>query len=64
MQFPDDAAALKAVYLAIVNIEEKWNMPVQNWGYILHQFIKIFENRCRLYMQLLKSSYKIFYSLS
>ena len=48
VQFPDDMAAQKAVYLAIMNIEKKWNMPVQNWGYILHQFLTIFENRCRL----------------
>jgi putative transposase len=48
VQFPDDTAAQKAVYLAIVNIEKKWNMPVHNWGYILHQFLTIFENRCRL----------------
>jgi transposase-like protein len=48
VQFPDDTAAQKAVYLAIMNIEKKWNMPVQNWGYILHQFLTIFENRCRL----------------
>lgn len=48
VQFTDDAAAQKAVYLAIMNIEQKWNMPVQNWGYILHQFLTIFENRCRL----------------
>ena len=48
VQFTDDQAAQKAVYLAIMNIEKKWNMPVQNWGYILHQFLTIFENRCRL----------------
>jgi putative transposase len=48
VQFPDDLAAQKAVYLAIMNIEKKWSMPIQNWGYILHQFLTIFENRCRL----------------
>lgn len=48
VQFPDDLSAQKAVYLAIINIEKKWNMPVQNWGIILHQFLTIFENRCRL----------------
>jgi len=48
VQFPDDQAALKAVYMAITNIEKKWSMPIQNWGYILHQFLTIFENRCRL----------------
>lgn len=48
VQFTDDQAAQKAVYLAIINIQKKWNMPIQNWGYILHQFLTIFENRCRL----------------
>ena len=48
VQFPDDAAAEKAVYLAIMNIEKKWSMPLHNWGLILHQFVTIFEDRCRL----------------
>lgn len=48
VQFPDDQAAEKAVYLAILNIEKKWSMTLQNWGLVLHQFVTIFENRCRL----------------
>lgn len=48
VQFVDDNAAQKAVYLAIINIEKKWNTLPQNWGLILHQFVTIFENRCRL----------------
>lgn len=48
VQFTDDIAAQKAVYLALMNIQKKWNMPVQNWGFILHQFVTIFENRCRV----------------
>lgn len=48
VQFPDDQAAEKAVYLAIMNIEKKWSMPLHNWGLILHQFLTIFEDRCRL----------------
>lgn len=48
VQFTDDQAAQKAVYLAIMNIEKKWTMPIHNWGYIVHQFLTIFENRCRL----------------
>jgi len=48
VQFTDDVAAQKAAYLAIVNIEKKWSMPLQNWGIILHQFLTIFDNRCRL----------------
>ncbi|MDZ7635373.1 MAG: transposase [Bacteroidales bacterium] len=30
--FPDDQAALKAVYLAIANVEKKWTMPIRGWG--------------------------------
>lgn len=48
VQFPDDASAQKAVYLALMNIEKKWSMALHNWGLILHQFVTIFENRCRL----------------
>jgi putative transposase len=48
VQFVDDLAAQKAVYLALMNIEKKWNATLQNWGLILHQFLTIFENRCRL----------------
>lgn len=48
VQFPDDNSAQKAVYLAIMNIEKKWNKPILNWGIILHQFLTIFENRCKL----------------
>lgn len=48
VQFVDDQAAQKAVYLAIINIEKKWSMPILNWGYILQQFLIIFETRCRL----------------
>lgn len=48
VQFPDDQSAEKAVYLAIMNIEKKWSMPLHNWGLILHQFVTIFEDRCRL----------------
>jgi len=48
VQFPDDQAAEKAIYLAIMNIEKKWSMPLHNWGLVLHQFLTIFEGRCRL----------------
>lgn len=48
VQFPDDQAAEKAVYLAIMNIEKKWSMTLHNWGLILHQFVTIFEDRCRI----------------
>lgn len=48
VQFPDDQAAEKAVYLAIMNIEKKWSMTLHNWGLVLHQFVTIFEDRCRI----------------
>ena len=47
-QFVDDNAVQKAVFFAIMNIEKKWNMPIQNWGIILHQFLTIFKTRCKL----------------
>jgi hypothetical protein len=34
VQFPDDMSAQKAVY--------------HTWGLVMHQFVTIFENRCRL----------------
>lgn len=46
--FPDDNAALKAVYLAINIIETKWNQQIRNWGIILNQFLITFEDRCKI----------------
>ena len=46
--FPNDQAALKAIFLAISNIENKWTVPIQNWGMILQQFLIKFEERCRI----------------
>jgi putative transposase len=45
--FPDDNAALKAVYLAINNIEKKWTIKTQKWGQIIQQFKIIFGDRCK-----------------
>jgi putative transposase len=47
-QFPNENAATKSIYLSIQNIEEAWKKPIANWGLILHQYLIIFENRCRL----------------
>ena len=47
-QFPNENAAAKSIYLSIKNIEEAWTKPIPNWGLILHQFMIIFENRCKL----------------
>lgn len=45
--FPDDSSALKAVYLAVSNIQNKWTMPIREWGIIINQFIIKFGDRCR-----------------
>ena len=47
-QFPNENAATKSVYLSIKNIEYAWKSPIRNWGLILHQFLIIFESRCRI----------------
>jgi transposase-like protein len=46
-QFPNENAASKSIFLAIKNIEEAWNKPIQHWGLILNQYLIIFEDRCR-----------------
>jgi putative transposase len=46
--FPDDTAALKAIYLSINIIERKWTNQIRNWGVILNQFLIKFEDRCKL----------------
>jgi transposase-like protein len=47
VQFTDDQAVQKATFMAIMNIQQKWSMPLHNWGIILHQFITIFDSRCK-----------------
>jgi transposase-like protein len=49
--FPDDQAAMKAVYLSIMNIQKKWTMLITEWRRIVNPFSIIFENRCNLQMQ-------------
>jgi transposase-like protein len=48
IQFTDDYACLKAVYMAINNIEKSWRKPIINWGLILNQFLVIFADRCKM----------------
>jgi putative transposase len=43
--FPNDAAMLKLLYLALQNISKKWTMPIRNWKSALNQFTIIFEDR-------------------
>ena len=44
--FPDDQAVLKAVYLAVANVEKKWTFPVRDWGCVINQLIIKFGDRC------------------
>jgi putative transposase len=46
--FPDDQAALKAIFLAISNVQRKWTNQIRNWGQIVNQFYINFEERCRI----------------
>lgn len=48
LSFPSDDAVKKMVYLALMEIEKKWTMPITNWGLIMNQFIIIFENRIQI----------------
>ncbi len=43
--FPNDAAILKILYLALENISKKWTMPIRNWKSALNQFAIKFEGR-------------------
>ena len=47
-QFPNENAASKSIFLSIQNIEKAWSKGINNWQIILHQFLTIFEKRCRL----------------
>lgn len=48
LSFPTDDALKKSVYLAIIEIEKKWTMPIRNWGIVMNQFVAIFEDRINL----------------
>ena len=43
--FPSDEAAFKLLYLALQNIQQKWTMPIPNWGRALNAFAILFEER-------------------
>ena len=40
--FPSDEAALKVVYLAIMQTSKKWTMPIRDWRSALNQFSIMF----------------------
>ncbi|MGZ5056153.1 MAG: IS256 family transposase [Methylobacter sp.] len=43
--FPSNEAVLKLFYLALLNISQKWTMPLQNWKAALNRFSIMFEDR-------------------
>ena len=40
--FPNDEAILKAVFLRVVDVVNKWTMPIPNWAVILGQIDILF----------------------
>jgi len=48
VQFPDEKSVKKSVYLAIMNNEKSWKLPIQKWPLIMNQFLIIFGERCRI----------------
>ena len=43
--FPNDAALLKALYLATFEATKKWTMPMRNWGQIYGELSIMYEGR-------------------
>lgn len=48
--FPDDEAALKVAWLAIMGASRKWTMPIQNWKSALNRFCIEFGDRVSAYL--------------
>lgn len=46
--FTSDMALMKLVYLATMNIVEKWSMPIANWGIIASKLYIIFGERANI----------------
>ncbi|HYD90496.1 MAG TPA: IS256 family transposase [Flavobacterium sp.] len=46
--FVSDDALMKLLYLATMNITEKWTMPIKEWGQILDQLYIYFEDRVKI----------------
>jgi transposase-like protein len=42
LSFPNDDALKKSVFLAISEIEKRWEQPIWNWGMVFNQFLSIF----------------------
>jgi putative transposase len=43
--FPTDEAALKVIFMAIINIAKKWTMAIKDWKAALQRFAIEFEGR-------------------
>lgn len=43
--FPSDEALLKLFYLALMNISQKWTMPIRDWKAALNRFTIQFDDR-------------------
>ena len=48
--FPNDDAALKVVWLAIMESSKKWTMPIQHWKSALNRFCIEFGERVSAYL--------------
>ncbi len=46
--FPNDAAVLKLMYLALHPLAKKWTMPLCDWKSAMTQFIIMYANRVLL----------------
>jgi putative transposase len=46
--FVSDDALMKSLYLTMINIIEKWTMPIKDWGQILDQLFIFFGDRVKI----------------
>ena len=43
--FPTDDAILKSLYMAALELEKKWTLPMRGWSKIYSQIAILFEDR-------------------
>lgn len=48
--FPTDESLFKILYLIVMDISEKWTMPLRDWGIILNQLRVYFGDRVDVYL--------------
>lgn len=56
--FTSDMALLKLIYLATMNIVEKWSNPIKNWGCIASKLYIIFGDRAKIDINRQSYNYK------